>query len=338
MAQLKAMDALEPFVALAKAASSPRQAADLVSRATSHPSTYVFAELLQTPQIQALASAEPEYSAYLTLLQIFSYGTYADYERGTAPTFSSHTSQSQSQSQTATAPPPSTTANVSPLPALNETQATKLRQLSLISLATDRSSLGYDYLVRELRLNDVSQLEALVMAAVYAGLVMGTLDPAHQVVRIGAVAPMRDPAPDAIPKLHAALHNWSQRCETTLAELDEQIAGIRRTAAARAEEAQKWETQLKRAVESEKRTLLNKEGGGDGNVGKRPMMLQVANGGTGIGNPRFNKRGSNLMASSGTHAAGQGSGSGHAHAVEDEGAMDLDDDEGSDVNKRNRNA
>ncbi|CAK7230610.1 hypothetical protein SBRCBS47491_007643 [Sporothrix bragantina] len=347
MAQLKAMDALEPFLALAKSANSPRQAADLVVRATSHPSTYVFAELLQCPQIQALARAEPEYAVYLTVLQIFSYGTYADYERGTAPTTASshsrHSSQSQSQSQTA----PSSTASASPLPTLTDAQATKLRQLSLISLATDRSSLGYDHLVKGLRLADASQLETLVMAAVYAGLVTGTLDPAHQVVRIGSVAPVRDPVPGAIPRLHAALHNWSQRCETTLAELDEQIAGIRRAAAARAKEAQKWDAQFKRVLEADKQTILNKErgsSGGGGGVGKRAMTLNMNMPSmdnpslTSMANPRFNKRGSNMIASSGGPSGSHAVASGPAHIDDDEGAMDLDDDDATDANKRNRNA
>ncbi|KAL1896878.1 hypothetical protein Sste5346_004512 [Sporothrix stenoceras] len=355
MAQLKAMDALEPFVALSKSANSPRQVADLVVRATSHPSTYFFAELLQTPQIQALASADPEYAPYLTVLQIFSYGTYADYERGTAPSPSTKSTQS-SQPQSQAAPPTST----SPLPPLTDVQATKLRHLSLISLATDRASLGYDHLVRELRLEDARQLETLVMAAVYAGLVTGTLDPAHQVVRISAVAPIRDPTPDAIPKLHSALSNWSQRCETTLAGLDAQIAGIRRTAAARAEETQKWDSQFKRAVETERRAMLNKDnsgsaagsaggeelgGAGGGAVwshGKRQMTLNVSSGGKGIGNPRFNKRGSNLMASSSSAAPSSQSvpgPQGTPRFADDHGAtdaMDLDDDE-ADGNKRNRN-
>src|ERR1700710_2090717 len=96
MEQTKALNALEvslfcpgfssdtkrpfqQFLALTKSASSPRAAADLVTRATSHPNTFIFAELLQAPQIQALAEA-PEQVAYLTLLEIFSYGTYADYK------------------------------------------------------------------------------------------------------------------------------------------------------------------------------------------------------------------------------------------------------------------
>jgi COP9 signalosome complex subunit 7 len=77
----RALSALEPFIALAKTANSPIAASDLITRATSHPQTYVFAELLETRNIQALRNAEdPKHRAYLTLLEIFCWGTWADYE------------------------------------------------------------------------------------------------------------------------------------------------------------------------------------------------------------------------------------------------------------------
>ena len=78
--QQKALNALEPYVLLSKSANSPRAAADLITQATSAPSTYVFAELLQTPNIQSLRTASEEYSPYLTLLEIFAWGTWSDYE------------------------------------------------------------------------------------------------------------------------------------------------------------------------------------------------------------------------------------------------------------------
>jgi COP9 signalosome complex subunit 7 len=78
MEQLRAVNALEPFVILAKSAKSPRAAADLVTQATSAPNTYVFAELLQTDAIRAL-HASKEYSKYATLLEIFAWGTWANY-------------------------------------------------------------------------------------------------------------------------------------------------------------------------------------------------------------------------------------------------------------------
>ncbi len=341
---------MQPFVALAKSANSPRAATDLVVRATSHPSTFVFAELLQTPQIQALAGADAEYASYLKLLKIFSYGTYADYARDAAPS----TLQTPPTAQT-----PISASSSPPLPTLNDAQHTKLRQLSLLSLATDRDSLGYDHLIRGLHLTDASQLESLVMSAVYAGLVTAMLDPALKVVRISSVAPLRDVAPGAVPKMHAALVSWSQHCEAALADLDAQIAGIRRAAAARAEETQRWETQFKVAVDDEKTrqppplhassSLYNMEGDGAGSdvataispaaLGKRPMTLNMSTSGGGA-LPRLNKRGSNLMAGAGG-ASGHGVASGGSAAadaidisVDEDDDADDDDDEAMDVDGR----
>ena len=80
----RALAALEPFIVLATTTKSPshRFLADLITRATSAQGTYIFTELLQTAAISSLRSADtpPEYAAYLNLLEIFSYGTYAEYK------------------------------------------------------------------------------------------------------------------------------------------------------------------------------------------------------------------------------------------------------------------
>ena len=77
--QQKALNALEPYILLSKSANSPRAAADLVQQATAAPNTFVFAELLQTPNIQALRTAPDAYAQYYTLLEIFAWGTWSDY-------------------------------------------------------------------------------------------------------------------------------------------------------------------------------------------------------------------------------------------------------------------
>ena len=79
MEQTRALNALAPFLALAKSASLPRQAADLVTQATSAQNTYIFAELLQTPVIQSLRE-DAQHSAHYKLLEIFTWGTVADYQ------------------------------------------------------------------------------------------------------------------------------------------------------------------------------------------------------------------------------------------------------------------
>jgi len=79
MEQSRAINALAPFLALAKSATSPRAAADLVFQATSAQNTYVFAELLQTPAIQKLQQ-DAQYAGHYKLLEIFAWGTWQEYQ------------------------------------------------------------------------------------------------------------------------------------------------------------------------------------------------------------------------------------------------------------------
>lgn len=78
MEQSRAIDALAPFLALSKTATSPRAAADLVLQAISAPETYIFADLLRTPSVQKLQS-DDQFNAHYKLLEIFAWGTYEDY-------------------------------------------------------------------------------------------------------------------------------------------------------------------------------------------------------------------------------------------------------------------
>lgn len=77
--QQKALNALEPYILLSKSANSPRAAVDLINQATSAPNTFVFAELLETPNIQALRTAPPQQASYVPLLELFAWGTWSDY-------------------------------------------------------------------------------------------------------------------------------------------------------------------------------------------------------------------------------------------------------------------
>ena len=83
--QQKALNALESYILLSKSANSPRAASDLVIQATSAANTYIFAELLQTPNIQALQGSSEDFAPYFTLLQIFAWGTWSDYTCELAP-------------------------------------------------------------------------------------------------------------------------------------------------------------------------------------------------------------------------------------------------------------
>jgi COP9 signalosome complex subunit 7 len=209
----------QPFLALTKSTSTPRQAADLVTRATSAPNTYLFTELLQSPQIQSLSSS-PEYSSHLTLLQIFSHGTYTTY------------------------------TSTPDLPPLSPQQTLKLRQLSLLTLAKDRE-LSYSSLISKLGLSSARELEDIVTSSIYASLINATLDPAHETVHIHSVAPLRDVSPTAIPDLLSSLKSWASRCEAALADLNSRVATIRATANARAQSQTEWDARVAKLVEDE---------------------------------------------------------------------------------------
>ncbi|KAG6009152.1 hypothetical protein E4U21_003221 [Claviceps maximensis] len=206
MEQTKALDALEPFLALSKSAVHPRAAADLITQATSATNTYIFAELLEQPHIQALITNE-QFASHLKLLNIFSYGTYRSYQDDAAS-----------------------------LPALNEAQVLKLRQLSVLSLARDRKNLSYHVLQNELGLSSAREVEELVITAIYAGLVQGTLDPDKKLVQITSLAPLRDLEPACIPQMIVALDDWSDKCTSTLGDLEAQIQSIRAAALKRENE------------------------------------------------------------------------------------------------------
>ncbi|KAI1131247.1 PCI domain-containing protein [Nemania abortiva] len=275
MEQTKALNALQPFVALTKSATAPRAAADLVAQATSNPNTYVFSELLQTPQIQAL-SQSPDYASHLKLLEIFSYGTYADY---------------------------TSTPN---LPPLNDTQALKLRQLSLLTLAKGPHNLSYNALQQSLGLNNDRAVEDLVISAVYAGLIDAQLDPYYDAVHITSVSPLRDLAPGSIPSMLNSLRVWSGRCTSTLEDLEAQIASIKAAAAKRHSDKKAWVEQTVRLVEQEKSADLGVHTPRHGAILNRAI--------TKIQGQRFGKR---------------GSGSLEANADDDE-AMDVDEEEPDD--------
>ncbi|KAI1825664.1 PCI domain-containing protein [Xylaria intraflava] len=275
MEQAKALNALEPFLALTKSATSPRAAADLVTQATSNPNTYVFTELLQTPQIQNL-SQSPDHAPYLELLEIFSYGTYANY-----------------------------TSTKNPLP-LNDAQALKLRQLSLLTLAKDPRNLSYAALQQSLSLPDARAVENLVISAIYAGLVDAQLDPRNRTVQISSVSPLRDLAPGSVSPMLSTLRAWSGRCSSTLEDLEAQVASIKEAAAKRHADKKAWAEQQAKLIEEEKNSVQGAQAQRQGAVLNRALARMQGQ--------RFGKR------SSGSLDAG----------MDNDELMDVDEEEPDD--------
>ncbi|KAI0169843.1 hypothetical protein GGR52DRAFT_573895 [Hypoxylon sp. FL1284] len=315
MEQTKALNALMPYLALTKSATAPRAAADLVTQATSNPNTYVFAELLETPQIQALAGSA-EYAPYLRLLEIFSYGTFEGYRAAAAG----------GNQQGA-------------LPQLNDAQALKLRQLSLLTLARDPRNLSYAALQRALDLEGPRAVEDLVVGAVYAGLLEAQLDPRRQAVHVESVSPLRDLVPgDAVPTTLAALRTWSARCTDALAGLDAQVAAIRAAAARRHDEALDWRRTQARLIDEARPGLQAAQAAG----GSRSLPFASADDGAGTGGGAHGRDQNRLIATAmarirdgGSYMSQQrsvkrGSGSLEVGFDDDDEAMDVDEEEPDD--------
>ncbi len=249
-AQNRALTALQPFLhlALTTKSPSPRILADFVTRATSAPGTYIFAELLQTPAIQSLRSSNTpeEFRSYYTALEIFSYGTLADYRSKRLLRFFNMNQLT------------STSPDTPKLPALTPQQEHKLKLLTLLSLASEPHPLNYDYLTSALFLDSPSALEGLITEAIYSGLITARLSPTSSPpsVHITSVAPLRDLRPNSLPEILKVLQVWESRCSSVVGDIEAQIAGI-------------WNNATKRKVREMRRqevvdtAVLSNDGAGD---------------------------------------------------------------------------
>ncbi|KIW40356.1 uncharacterized protein PV06_07559 [Exophiala oligosperma] len=235
--QTKALASLQPFVHLANTTKSPssRFVAELIKSAISAPGTYVFTELLQTTACQSLRGTDLE--SWLTLLEIFSWGTYEEYKA---------------------------TPN---LPSLDDSQIFKLRQLSLLTLSspfapsstTTTNTLTYQSLLQSLVLPDTASLESLVTQSIYAGLLTARLSPTSNPpsVNVTSVAPLRDLRPQSLPALLQILQVWESRCTSMIGELDTQITSMRNEAIQRHTIERRRQAAVDAAVLSTKPAIAN---------------------------------------------------------------------------------
>ncbi|KAL7632742.1 UNVERIFIED_CONTAM: hypothetical protein RMT77_016943 [Armadillidium vulgare] len=188
---------LEQFLLLAKGAKGAA-AVQLVKQVLEAPGVYVFSELLDCPNITELKQKE-EHKSYHELLELFAYGVYEDYVK-----------------------------NSSKLPELSEPMLIKLRQLTLVSLATGQKSLPLTELGKQLSINSTRQLEDLIIEAIYAGIINGRLDQKNGVLEID-FAIGRDIKIEELSNIATTLQEWCQTCDMMLANVDHLINEANRT-------------------------------------------------------------------------------------------------------------
>jgi len=184
---------LEQFVLLAKNAKGAA-AVELIKQALEAPGVFVFGELLDMPNIQDLTNSP--HSAYLTLLNIFAYGTYKN------------VSESQE-----------------PLPEVTEAMGRKLRLLTVVSLAETSKVLAYSLLMTELGLTTIRELEDLVIEGISAGVVQGKLDQKSSHFEVDYVIG-RDIRKTDINSIVSVLTAWCDNCDNMLRSIEGQVEKV----------------------------------------------------------------------------------------------------------------
>jgi COP9 signalosome complex subunit 7 len=181
---------LEQFLLLSKNAKGAA-AVELIKQATEAPGVYVFGELLDMPNIKELSSGP--HAKFFNLLHLFAYGTFSEYK-----------------------------ANKSKLPPLSPAQCTKLRHLTIVTLAIKNKCLPYTVLLKELDVSNLRILEDLIIEAIYADIIRGKLDQRHQWLEVD-YAIGRDIRPENITEITAVLQEWCTGCEVILKNLELQV-------------------------------------------------------------------------------------------------------------------
>ncbi|EFA78846.1 proteasome component region PCI domain-containing protein [Heterostelium album PN500] len=136
--------ALKQYCILAKA-NKGRACVALIEQALNNPAVYVFGELLDMPNIQALQ--QTEFKSSFDLLNIFAFGTYVDYIK-----------------------------NKDSLPALSPQMTNKLRQLTIVYLSTISKVIPYTLLQEQLGIANLRELEDLIIDSIYQNIIRGKLD------------------------------------------------------------------------------------------------------------------------------------------------------------------
>jgi hypothetical protein len=120
----------------------------------------------------------PDTKPWLDLLKLFAFGTYAEYK-----------------------------ANNANLPQLDDAQALKLKQLTIVSLAAETKVIPYDTLLTSLDLSDTRTLEDCIIEGMYAGLFSGKLDQKTKEFHVTETAG-RDVKPGEISDMISVLKAW----------------------------------------------------------------------------------------------------------------------------------
>ncbi|KAJ2353114.1 hypothetical protein IWW50_004196 [Coemansia erecta] len=191
------MDAYIVSLTTAPQANVPK----IIENALEDENIYHFGRLLNSPQVAELVATE-QFAQYGQLLELFSFGVLGDYKAAAAQ-----------------------------LPQLSPQQLSKLKHLTLVTLASNEKVLQYEKLIAELDCSSEQEMEDLVIEAIYRNLLLAKLDQKRRLVEVD-FAVGRDVRRQDLPDMYAKLEAWSNTCEDALAGIAADIETANATAAA----------------------------------------------------------------------------------------------------------
>lgn len=218
---------MEQILALfdtSKAHLSSSVVIQLVQRATSHKSIFGFAEFyepLRSRQRELPADTlNSSANLWIDILEIFTYGTWADLCELSAKHLSNRTEDKAA------------------FPELNQAQIKKIKQLTLLTLASQKESLEYDELKdalrptlehRDLEMQGTEQkdelegeIEPLIIDTIYSDLLDARLDSRGRTIEVKWAAG-RDVSPERLEEITSILANWDEMALRMLRQTQESI-------------------------------------------------------------------------------------------------------------------
>ncbi|KAJ2296743.1 hypothetical protein H4S01_001022 [Coemansia sp. RSA 2610] len=172
--------------------AAPDRVPEIIASALDDERVYHFGRLLNSPQVAELVATE-QFAQYGRLLELFSFGVLTDYKTMAAQ-----------------------------LPQLSPQQLSKLKYLTLVTLASNEKVLKYDTLIAELDCASEQEMEDLVIEAIYRDLVSAKLDQKRRLVEVDFVVG-RDVRREDLPGLYAKLEAWSDVCDEALNGITQEI-------------------------------------------------------------------------------------------------------------------
>ncbi|KAG0278087.1 hypothetical protein BGZ95_004753 [Linnemannia exigua] len=238
---------LEPYLALSKSAKGAG-CVQLIKDVLTAPGVFVFGELLAMPNVVEL-KANPDHARYHKLLEIFSFGTYQDYQQ-----------------------------NKDSLPEITVAQRTKLQQLSIVTLSERVRAIPYAHLLQYLEIENVRQLEDLIMDAIYQNLINANLDQKLKQVEVHS-SMGRDLRPGQAQDMLRVLAEWTKTSEALLQALSTKMTEVRdnyeKEKMAKADFEKNLESIKKENVATGGGKLRKLGGGGGGHHGSHMMEYEM---------------------------------------------------------------